>query len=136
MMVGRAHVAGHLGLGLDRRDLGEVGLERRDPRGLDRGLIHHALVQRAIFAVRRRGGDQLLELVLALVVQIVERADLGLVGGDLGLGEPRPRRIFLEVVAGLHRQVAAREVDAPRAERRMGRDRRSRGGLRLRLHRR
>jgi hypothetical protein len=79
-------------------------------------FVHHSVVERAIFAVRRRIGDQLLELVLAEVVEVVEGADFGLVGRDLGLGEPGAGRVALEIVARLDRQVARRQVHAPFAE--------------------
>ncbi len=109
-----------------RLDLGEPGLDRREPLGVDRGGIEISGISGADLAVRPRRLEQAARALLREILQRVERAEAGFVGGDLGALFPPTIGEHVEIVAGLDRAVHARLVEAEHADRRLRQRRRDR----------
>jgi len=110
------HVPGELGLGLDRVDLREVGLERRGVELLEPRLIHVAGVEGAELAILRRAKNDCAQLLLVAIDELGTDPVLRLVGRDLVRIEPLARGVALEIVARPDRRIARGNVDSPRAE--------------------
>ncbi len=101
-------------------DLGEVGLQRRGPGGIDRVRVDEARIIIAdllaeMVAARIAGEllDDLANVALGAVGQSDERTGRGTVGRDLGLLVPVAVDIGPEVVARLDRAVHRRTIVAP-----------------------
>ncbi|MNE03488.1 hypothetical protein D3C80_959920 [compost metagenome] len=117
--VAFAHQAGHAAVVGDGAHGGQVSGQGLGAQLVDAGLVHEAGVEGADLlriGVGRVGGaglDDRLQLALGVFVQDVERAEAGLVRGNLGVPQIGPVGVFVEVVARLHRQVATVQVKAP-----------------------
>ena len=127
-----AHQRGDIVQRLQRRDARQVGLTgvqaaRLDPGGVGEGVVK--IAELLFFGVERRRiarlevRDQVLHALLAQDAQFLERTDRGAVRRNLGALEPRAVGIVEEVVARLYAGVHAAEVEAPGADRGLGRGR-------------
>ncbi|MNQ72169.1 hypothetical protein D3C85_868670 [compost metagenome] len=131
--VAFAHQASHAAVVGDGADGGQVSGERLGAQLVDAGLVHEAGVEGADLlriGVGRVGGaglDDGLQLALGVFVQDVERAEAGLVRGDLGIPQIGPVGVGVEVVARFHGQVATVQVKAPGMD--LRRVRGNRGGV-------
>ncbi len=117
---GAAKLAGQRALAGDQQNPLKIALNRRQAALLDSRLVQIGLVEVARLllgrALRRGGLGQALELGAqarrGLLVQDVEGAPARFVGRDLGGLGPGSVGVGVEVVAGLHRAVHARGVEA------------------------
>ncbi len=122
-----AHEGGHLGLGLDRVDGVEAGLDRFEIQAFDVGFVHHRVIDSGdlgVVAGQFRIGDQAHQNGLGTGFGQVAQGDEAAVGGlvcgnDHGL-RGRAVDVVIETVARLYRGVHARYVDAPGAVVRRG----------------
>ena len=105
---------GVAGMVLHRVNLGDPGLDRRHALRFDRRLVHIGGIGVADLAGRiaLRGFEDALGPLARQVVQDVERAIVGFVGGDRRVLRPGAIGIVVEVVARLHRLVHAAFVKA------------------------
>ena len=123
-----AHQRGVGGLVLDRRDPVDPGLERSEPRRLNRRLVDEAGIGRADLA----GGiglGRFENLARALLRELLEQGEhsvVGAIGGDFGGRCPGSVGEIVEILAGRDRAVHALHIEAEaadlRAVARLGRD--------------
>jgi hypothetical protein len=102
-----------------------LGVKRIDPRLIHEGAIGGADLDR-VGIVRLAGRDRLDDSTRAVLAQYRQHGEIakaGAVRRDFRPVIPRAVGIAIEVIPGLYRQVAAREVDPPGAI--FGGDRRS-----------
>ncbi|MNI20573.1 hypothetical protein D3C73_740610 [compost metagenome] len=125
--VAGAHQAGHVAMVRHGADGGQVGGQGLGAQLVHTGLVHEAGVQGADLlgvGVGRVGGaglDDGAQLGLRILIQDVERAEAGLVGRNLGVLQIDAVGVGVEVVARIHRQVAAVQIKAPGLDLRRGR---------------
>ena len=124
----RGHRLRHFDRRLQMREVVEIVFRRCEAARIDLLGVDERVVEIAqlLFFRRQRrvglGFDIVRDIAHPLFAEdqeILERARAGAVGRDFRRLEPVAVHIEEEVVAGLHALVHAREVDAPRAERRL-----------------
>ncbi len=119
---GLRHQGREFGLRRHRRDRREIGRERLGVERFDAGFVHEALVEIADLPRCRSAGagcaglDQRAQLLLREVVDIAPGARAGLIGRDLGLGQPTPVGVGEEIIAGPDVRIPGREIHAPAPE--------------------
>ncbi len=131
-VVDVAHQLDDVGLGPRGGDRVEVGFQRLDAARLDGGFVHPGVVEVDDLLLHRAGdgrrrassSSSVRTSALGLVAQRVEHAIAGLVSRHRERRDPLAVDVFVKVVAGLHRGVHRRGIDAERAE---GRSRRGSG---------
>ena len=127
--AGAAERGGQRGDGVDAGDPRQGRLQRCDTGGIARRGVHVAGVEVADFLfvaaglqilARLQFLDDRVDLFLGLIAQCVERTEAGVVIAELIVVEPAAVGVAVEIVAGLHRQVAIAQVDAETAQLRLG----------------
>ena len=118
----RTHIGRHALMGVGGADGGQIGLQRLGVQRLDPRLVHIAAIGVGHLGLVRAGRqvvtrdqfvDHGLDAVVRQFAQHGEGAVAGAVRRDLDLVEGQAAGVAEEVVAGVHRGVASRQVEAP-----------------------